>query len=828
MDRVNIGRIHISAATPEILRPDSNIHKLASTIQIAHQKKMLVSSYHIEATSRAIGIDSSVVLKAMRDLKCNLWDKPSGKSVEIIPLPTNRIELETVMVHWMYHLAPFYVKTHPDWARWLNPQVTSTSSSESSNSVSALVEAFSGIFDTAEIQVKTTVKRIRNLGYKRLTKRHIIQYSGISKMSKYALFHTAATEIWVQNNSSNPKPDCSQQNCSTLMNSYFQHIKTKKVIENGENFGYWGYKDSGFIARTGRGGKYYVIMKGDRYNISGRVLRNLVPFLENQMNIRLNFIQPTLPSIIPDLNLPSCAISAADLQNLEQITTCQVSNLPHDRCRHGTGHTQEDMFLLRTGNVQNRRFPDAVVWPQNDFDVDTLVCFASKKNWCLMPFGGGTNVTHATWCPPKDIEPRPIVSVDMKCMDKILFVNKEDGIAHVQAGITGINLIKELKEYGVTMGHEPDSLEFSTLGGWIATKASGMKRSKYGNIEDIVNDITVIGSNCRFHKDGLSNSDKKSIDKNKVTGRISAGIDFCPLVFGSEGCMGIITSAKIKVFPIPEKIVYECVLFPTFEDGFNFVKDVASMRQFKPASIRLVDNEQFRLGQVLKGDEMTIMKRAQVSIVKPLLSKLYNLQKETTVSVSITFEGSKVEVRFQQSMIKKLAQKYGGLLVGEDAGKAGYDLTFAIAYLRDFAMNYGCLGESFETFVPWSKVESLITATKNLIIEEHTKRCLIGKPLVSCRITQLYDDGVCVYFYYLMNYTGIENPSEVYSDIEKAAREEILQQGGSLSHHHGVGKIRGRWMHTVHSEEVRSLLKDLKKSIDPSNTFGARNGTFYE
>jgi len=204
------------------------------------------------------------------------------------------------------------------------------------------------------------------------------------------------------------------------------------------------------------------------------------------------------------------------------------------------------------------------------------------------------------------------------------------------------------------------------------------------------------------------------------------------------------------------------------------------------------------------------------------------VDKYSVACVSITFEGSKDEVHFQKSSIQNLCSKYGGVLAGERAGKAGYDLTFAIAYLRDFAMTYGCMGESFETFVPWSKVEDLINETKRCIIKEHNARYLPGEALVSCRVTQLYDDGVCVYFYYLMNFEGVQNPVDVYNEIENAARDEILKRGGSLSHHHGVGKLRGKWMETVNSTEVHDIFANLKKGIDPKNIFGARNGTFFE
>ena len=212
--------------------------------------------------------------------------------------------------------------------------------------------------------------------------------------------------------------------------------------------------------------------------------------------------------------------------------------------------------------------------------VKKLVSLARTNNLCLIPFGGGTSVTHSVWCPPKSQEPRPIVSVDMRKMNKILWVNREvrsqrvkrashklgyrreyeplltpshllrsaqDGLACIEAGIVGRDLVDGLEGgYGLTMGHEPDSIEFSTLGGWVATKASGMKRNKYGNIEDIVSEVTLVGG-------GEGNPDLSQ----SIVGRVSCGMELKDTILGSEGNFGIITSAVVKVSPLPEVVLYD-------------------------------------------------------------------------------------------------------------------------------------------------------------------------------------------------------------------------------------------------------------------------------
>lgn len=172
-----------------------------------------------------------------------------------------------------------------------------------------------------------------------------------------------------------------------------------------------------------------------------------------------------------------------------------------------------------------------------------------------------------------------IVSVDMSRMNAIKWVDKENNMAIVQAGIQGQDLERDLKQYGVCCGHEPDSMEFSTLGGWISTRASGMKKNTYGNIEDIVQNITIVTSKGVYRK-------------VSSWPRISNGPDLNHLVMGSEGNFGIITEAVIKVRPLPEVRIFDSVIFYDWESGIQFMHAVSKTKNW-PTSCRLVDNSQF-------------------------------------------------------------------------------------------------------------------------------------------------------------------------------------------------------------------------------------------
>ena len=201
------------------------------------------------------------------------------------------------------------------------------------------------------------------------------------------------------------------------------------------------------------------------------------------------------------------------------------------------------------------------------------------------------------------------------------------------------------------------------------------------------------------------------------------------------------------------------------------------------------------------------------------------------VGCTIVFEGSRIEVDNQKANLYRIAAKYHGLVAGSETGLKGYFLTFAIAYVRDFAAQYSYIAESFETSCPWSKVSTLCSKVRERLIKACLDRGIKEDRLfVSFRVTQLYETGAAVYVYFGYNYAyaniSKDKVVEVYEEIENECREEVLKQGGSLSHHHGIGKIRKRFMKRILPPMALDLMHDVKKSLDPKNVF-AINNTIY-
>jgi alkyldihydroxyacetonephosphate synthase len=561
----------------------------------------------------------------------------------------------------------------------------------------------------------------------------------------------------------------------------------------------WGFRDTRFdINENDR-----VIIRGSRYELSGKELPRLLPWIRETLNIRLDpkdIHRPSYPTTIPNSKVSLELRSALS----SFLSPNQIEDDGEIRMRHGHGHTQEEMFAIKYGQLG--RIPDLVVFPETDQQVAQLIEAAKTHNATLIPYGGGTNVTDALRCHAH--ETRTIVSVDMQRMNRILWIDKKNQMACIQAGAVGRHIMAELKKYGVTMGHEPDSVEFSTLGGWVATNASGMKKNRYGNIEDIVLDVTVATA-------------AGTLERASYAPRESVGLDLRQLMFGSEGTLGIVTSAVVKIFPLPEVQEYGSVLFPTFEDGFAFMYEL--MREaVPPASVRLVDNLQFQFGLALKPASGGLG-AWKSKLEKLFVTKIKGFEPFKMVACTLVFEGTRQEVSQQQFDVYRIAAKHHGMKAGAENGRRGYQLTYSIAYIRDFLMNYYIIAESFETSVSWTDALRLCENVKRRLHDEYARRGLPGKPFVTSRITQLYRTGVAVYFYFGFYYKGIPNPQNVYLELENIARDEILNSGGSLSHHHGVGKLRRAFLPRIMSTTAMDWKRELKKSLDPRDIFGSGN-----
>jgi len=568
--------------------------------------------------------------------------------------------------------------------------------------------------------------------------------------------------------------------------------KKEKLKWNG-----WGYTDTKFVFN--KEGNLY--LSGHRYSLSGVELPNLRAFVEKEMGVTID--DKMTPQSMPT-EYPAPVENASFLKSIEgHYVRSTFDGL--ERLGHSHGHTVQELWAIRYEKLD--RIVDVVIYPGRSEDVEVIVKAANEHNVVIIPYGGGTSVSCALLCPTD--EKRMIVSLDMHEMDKIKWVDRTNMTACIEAGIAGKDLVRKLEDIGLTMGHEPDSLEFSTLGGWIATRASGMKKNVYGNIEDIVVTTKVVTALGTWTREAN-------------VPRVSAGPDVPNLILGSEGTLGVVVEAVVKVRPLPEVRKFGAIAFPNFESGVKFMHEVA-MRRAQPASIRLVDPEQFRFGASLKPAAAGWFKHVMSEAQKIYVTKYLKFDVNDICAVTIVMEGSKTAVRTQEKTIYAIAKRHGGLKADEENGRRGYFLTFVIAYLRDLGLDMAFLSESFETSVPWSKTHQLCVRVKERIHRAARESGIKSKLFVSCRVTQTYDAGACVYFYFGFSHKGLEAPVEKFTYVEHSAREEILDCGGSISHHHGIGKHRKDFIERAIQPLGIHTLRGIKHTLDPKNIFAAGN-----
>ena len=577
--------------------------------------------------------------------------------------------------------------------------------------------------------------------------------------------------------------------------------KEKFFGVNNTNWGHkWGFKDSGFIVNEDRS----VTFAGNRYPICGKKRSKFIPFVEEVLGVEFK-IKPKVEEL-DKKHVDKAFVNHDFISELRsRFNEDRFTDEDNERLLHSHGqHSTDEVYKVLYGKL--KKFTDLVFYIESEEEAIELIELAKKHDVCLIPYGGGTNVTNALR-PPED-EHRMIVTVDTRRLNKIESLDKENLMVTVQSGITGKDLEEALNKEGFTVGHEPDSYEFSTVGGWISTNAAGMKKHRYGNIEDIVQNLTMVTPS------GI-------INQIKPLTRSSIGIKTQNILFGSEGNLGIITKATLKMHRLPAKSSYESIVLSDWQTGVQFMQDL-SRSNMVPASSRLADNLQIRLGQALKEEKSGLPKLID-KFKQFVLFKVKGFAPEKFTVAVFKIEGSEVEVKTQRQNLENLAKKHGGVLAGESTGKSGYLATMVIAYIRELIFTQNILGETMETAVPWSKINQVKEEASKLIVKLHKEHNLPGKPFFTSRISKVYHTGVCMYNTIAMCYDGVENPEDVFTEIEHIMRENFIENGGSISHHHGVGKLRKDFMSNTISEGSVEMIKGIKKNQDPHNIFGVNN-----
>ena len=348
-----------------------------------------------------------------------------------------------------------------------------------------------------------------------------------------------------------------------------------------------------------------------------------------------------------------------------EIKTAEIEHSIDIEDRYFRCHSQapRDFYILKYS--QYKRIPDIVIWPKSHQEVELVVKLANKHNVVIIPVGGLSNVTCANNCPEN--ETRTIVCLDLTQMNRMLWLDGNSMIACFETGIAGMDLERILQREGYIMGHEPDSIEFSTLGGWIATRSSGIKQQAYGNIEDIVvstKTVTSIGV----------------LEKSFIAPRVSMGPEFEHIILGSEGTLGVITEAVVRIHHLPKVRRFGSIVFPNFLSGIHCLHECAR-QNVVPSSLRLLDNTHVQFGHALRFNSSLIGKISD-RIKLAGLTKILRYGENSFSVATYLIEGEKKFVNQQEDRVISIAWKYWGIKAGEKFGKVGYLMTFTVGYTR--------------------------------------------------------------------------------------------------------------------------------------------------
>jgi len=466
----------------------------------------------------------------------------------------------------------------------------------------------------------------------------------------------------------------------------------------------------------------------------------------------------------------------------------QFTDDDEQRLIHTYGKSFPDLFRVRRGIVDNA--PDMVVFPESHADVEKIVPAAKQFGVRLIPFGGGTNIVGGV----EHLDHSAMrVTLDMRRMGRVLSIDRESWTATIEAGAPGPKLEDDLQALGFSLGHMPDSFEFATLGGWLATRSAGMQSDAYGKIEDMVVALKLV-------------SPAGTIE-TKLTPKSSAGPDIDQIVVGSEGTLGVITEAVMKVHPVPKVKDYHGVLFPDFESGAGAIHDAIS-RRASPTMFRLQDVAETGLAFSMKTPATGVSAFVQAQMKKYLKSKGYG----TPCLMMVGFEGEPEQAADMRRKVLPIMKKHRGFHLGNSVGKTFQKNKFAVPYLRDILMNYGCMVDVAETAAVWSKLMPLYRAARDTIQAQFKKEGYPG--YIGCHISHSYVDGASLYFTFAAQ--QVEGKElEQYYRFKRLITETFMQNGGTLSHHHAVGYEHRPWMEREVTKTGVTLLRGLKKTLDP-------------
>ncbi|MBB2894766.1 FAD-binding oxidoreductase [Flexivirga oryzae] len=469
-----------------------------------------------------------------------------------------------------------------------------------------------------------------------------------------------------------------------------------------------------------------------------------------------------LPTLAPDVADRLAAVVGAD-----HLTT-DLS----DRVHHTRGKSTPDLLAARSGDFSDA--PDAVVRPGNDEEVVAVLQVCAAHGVAVVPYGGGTSVVGGLVADRAELH--GLVSLDLCRLDALVDLDEVSRTATLQAGMLGPQAETLLGERGYTLGHFPQSFEFASIGGFAATRSSGQSSSGYGRFDSMVVSVTVATARGLWSVGAAPAS--------------AAGPDLRQLVLGSEGALGVITDVTVMVRPVPAEKVYETWRWESFEAGAQAMRTLVQ-DDLNPTVLRLSDETE-----------------TSINLSDP---SAIGLSDAGGAQMVCGYEGSADRVARMRAEVAATLRAAGGQLAGEDGGAAWSDGRFAAPYLRDALLDEGVLVETLETATVWSNLRHLYDEVLAAVTSAATRQGT--DPLILCHISHVYRAGASLYFTVAMRES--DDGIRQWAPVKRAAGDAIRAAGGTITHHHAVGRDHKPWLADEIGVPGVAVLRAAKQALDP-------------
>ncbi len=465
-----------------------------------------------------------------------------------------------------------------------------------------------------------------------------------------------------------------------------------------------------------------------------------------------------------------------------------VSREPELRLRYARGQSLPDWISLRYGSID--RFPEGVALPRSEEEVEEIVAWAKETDTWLIPYGGGTSVVgHIN--PPNVPAGRPVLTVSLEKMRQMTRLNEDSRLATFEAGVTGPHLEAQLRARGCTLGHFPQSFEYSTLGGWVATRSSGQQSLYYGRIEDLFAGGRMISPSGRLDLPPFPAS--------------AAGPDLRQVVLGSEGRLGIITQACVRVHLLPAWEKFHAVFFSDWSQGVAAVKEMVQAR-LPLSMLRLSDRLETSTSLILAGNEVLVR----------LLNSLLRVRglKDEKCLLFMGFTGDENRSKSARRAALDCARAHGGVHAGRKMGTEWRKSRFKTPYLRNSLWDLGYAVDTLETALTWSKLRPATEAVLGAL--RHGLEGEGERVLPFAHVSHVYTTGASIYVTYLFRLARTaEETLTRWKTLKESASAAIVSNGGTISHQHGVGLDHLPWFETEKGRLGAEAMNSLARTFDP-------------